>query len=117
MRFWNASGVCLNLLYKLTTVKVFLTDADLNDNMNQLGEDEWPPLRKVSSLNLLKPKLAPYLSTFKEVLSLQLYAIFLCSGGICCFFLCCIRLAPLTLIAMTPDLGSRRSSYANTVAI
>ncbi|XP_015674715.1 lethal(2) giant larvae protein homolog 2 [Protobothrops mucrosquamatus] len=51
VRFWNASGVCLNLLYKLTTVKVFLTDADLNDNMNQLGEDEWPPLRKVGSFD------------------------------------------------------------------
>ncbi|KAM3846612.1 LLGL scribble cell polarity complex component 2 isoform 1-T4 [Vipera latastei] len=51
VRFWNASGVCLNLLYKLTTVKVFLTDSDLNDNMNQLGEDEWPPLRKVGSFD------------------------------------------------------------------
>lgn len=47
VRFWNASGICLNLLYKLSTVKVFLTDADPNDNMNQMGEDEWPPLRKV----------------------------------------------------------------------
>ncbi|XP_003217256.1 LLGL scribble cell polarity complex component 2 isoform X1 [Anolis carolinensis] len=51
VRFWNASGVCLNLLYKLSTVKVFLTDADPNDNMNQLGEDEWPPLRKVGSFD------------------------------------------------------------------
>ncbi|XP_026557771.1 lethal(2) giant larvae protein homolog 2 isoform X3 [Pseudonaja textilis] len=51
VRFWNASGVCLSLLYKLSTVKVFLTDADLNDNMNQLGEDEWPPLRKVGSFD------------------------------------------------------------------
>uniref|UniRef100_A0A8D2LIM7 LLGL scribble cell polarity complex component 2 n=1 Tax=Varanus komodoensis TaxID=61221 RepID=A0A8D2LIM7_VARKO len=51
VRFWNASGVCLNLLYKLSTVKVFLTDADPNDNMNQMGEDEWPPLRKVGSFD------------------------------------------------------------------
>ncbi|KAG8129052.1 putative Lethal giant larvae protein [Naja naja] len=51
VRFWNASGVCLSLLYKLSTVKVFLTDADLNDNMNQMGEDEWPPLRKVGSFD------------------------------------------------------------------
>lgn len=28
MRFWDASGVCLRLLYKLSTVRVFLTDAD-----------------------------------------------------------------------------------------
>ncbi|KAJ7316024.1 hypothetical protein JRQ81_002186 [Phrynocephalus forsythii] len=51
VRFWNASGICLNLLYKLSTVKVFLTDADPNDNMNQMGEDEWPPLRKVGSFD------------------------------------------------------------------
>lgn len=74
MRFWNASGVCLSLLYKLSTVKVFLTDADLNDNMNQLGEDEWPPLRKVSSRNLPKPKLVPYYVLSKKC-SLQ-YCIF-----------------------------------------
>ncbi|CAI5766030.1 LLGL scribble cell polarity complex component 2 isoform X4 [Podarcis lilfordi] len=51
VRFWNASGVCLNLLYKLSTVRVFLTDADPNDNLNQMGEDEWPPLRKVGSFD------------------------------------------------------------------
>nr|XP_020660757.1 lethal(2) giant larvae protein homolog 2 isoform X4 [Pogona vitticeps] len=51
VRFWNASGICLNLMYKLSTVKVFLTDADPNDNMNQMGEDEWPPLRKVGSFD------------------------------------------------------------------
>ncbi|KAJ6660315.1 hypothetical protein lerEdw1_017738, partial [Lerista edwardsae] len=50
VRFWNASGVCLHLLYKLSTVRVFLTDADPNDNMNQT-EDEWPPLRKVGSFD------------------------------------------------------------------
>ncbi|XP_074870511.1 LLGL scribble cell polarity complex component 2 isoform X1 [Carettochelys insculpta] len=51
VRFWDASGVCLRLLYKLSTVKVFLTDADPNDNMNSLGEDEWPPLRKVGTFD------------------------------------------------------------------
>uniref|UniRef100_A0A8D0L675 LLGL scribble cell polarity complex component 2 n=1 Tax=Sphenodon punctatus TaxID=8508 RepID=A0A8D0L675_SPHPU len=51
VRFWNASGVCLSLLYKLSTVRVFQTDADPNDNMNPLGEDEWPPLRKVGSFD------------------------------------------------------------------
>ncbi|XP_060108884.1 LLGL scribble cell polarity complex component 2 isoform X1 [Heteronotia binoei] len=51
VRFWNASGVCLSLLYKLSTVRVFHTDADPNDNMNQMGEDEWPPLRKVGSFD------------------------------------------------------------------
>ncbi|NXC46438.1 L2GL2 protein, partial [Penelope pileata] len=51
VRFWDASGVCLHLLYKLSTVRVFLTDADPNDNMNTMGEDEWPPLRKVGTFD------------------------------------------------------------------
>lgn len=47
VRFWDASGVCLRLLYRLSTVKVFLTDTDLSENLSAQGEDEWPPLRKV----------------------------------------------------------------------
>ncbi|XP_062886919.1 LLGL scribble cell polarity complex component 2 [Mobula hypostoma] len=47
IRFWDASGVCLKPLYKLSTVNVFVTDADHNDNLNHSSEDEWPPLRKV----------------------------------------------------------------------
>ncbi|XP_072260036.1 LLGL scribble cell polarity complex component 2 isoform X1 [Pyxicephalus adspersus] len=47
VRFWDASGVCLQLLYKMSTVGVFQTDSDPNDNLNSHGEEEWPPLRKV----------------------------------------------------------------------
>ncbi|XP_037319711.2 LLGL scribble cell polarity complex component 2 isoform X1 [Pungitius pungitius] len=47
VRFWDASGVCLYPLYKLSTAGVFHTDADPNDNMNQGTEGEWPPFRKV----------------------------------------------------------------------
>ncbi|XP_030630148.1 LLGL scribble cell polarity complex component 2 [Chanos chanos] len=47
VRFWDASGVCLSPMYKLSTSGVFLTDADPNDNMNQGAEGEWPPFRKV----------------------------------------------------------------------
>ncbi|RXN10122.1 lethal(2) giant larvae -like protein [Labeo rohita] len=47
VRFWDASGVCLFPMYKLSTAGVFLTDADPNDNMNQGSEGEWPPFRKV----------------------------------------------------------------------
>lgn len=47
MRFWDASGVCLRLLYKLSTVHVFFTDTDPSENLNAQGEEEWPPLRKV----------------------------------------------------------------------
>ncbi|PIO38629.1 hypothetical protein AB205_0034190 [Aquarana catesbeiana] len=49
VRFWDASGVCLQLLYKMSTVGVFQTDSDPNDNLNSHGEEEWPPLRKVSA--------------------------------------------------------------------
>uniref|UniRef100_A0A665X568 LLGL scribble cell polarity complex component 2 n=1 Tax=Echeneis naucrates TaxID=173247 RepID=A0A665X568_ECHNA len=45
--FWDASGVCLYPMYKLSTAAVFHTDADPNDNMNQGTEGEWPPFRKV----------------------------------------------------------------------
>ncbi|XP_031179730.1 LLGL scribble cell polarity complex component 2 isoform X2 [Sander lucioperca] len=47
VRFWDASGVCLYPMYKLSTAGVFHTDADPNDNMNQGTEGEWPPFRKV----------------------------------------------------------------------
>uniref|UniRef100_A0A8D1IVQ8 LLGL scribble cell polarity complex component 2 n=1 Tax=Sus scrofa TaxID=9823 RepID=A0A8D1IVQ8_PIG len=51
VRFWDASGVCLRLLYKLSTVRVFLTDTDPSGSLNAQGEDEWPPLRKVGSFD------------------------------------------------------------------
>ncbi|XP_070250647.1 LLGL scribble cell polarity complex component 2 isoform X2 [Myotis yumanensis] len=51
VRFWDASGVCLRLLYKLSTVPVFLTDTDPSEHLNAQGEDEWPPLRKVGSFD------------------------------------------------------------------
>uniref|UniRef100_A0A671L563 LLGL scribble cell polarity complex component 2 n=1 Tax=Sinocyclocheilus anshuiensis TaxID=1608454 RepID=A0A671L563_9TELE len=52
VRFWDASGVCLYPMYKLSTAGVFLTDADPNDNMNQGSEGEWPPFRKILVLEL-----------------------------------------------------------------
>ncbi|OWK14831.1 LLGL2 [Cervus elaphus hippelaphus] len=51
VRFWDASGVCLRLLYKLSTVRVFLTDTDPNESLSAQGEEEWPPLRKVGSFD------------------------------------------------------------------
>nr|XP_058140709.1 LLGL scribble cell polarity complex component 2 isoform X1 [Dasypus novemcinctus] len=51
VRFWDASGVCLQLLYKLSTVRVFLTDSDPSENLSAQGEEEWPPLRKVGSFD------------------------------------------------------------------
>ncbi|MXQ87067.1 hypothetical protein E5288_WYG007494 [Bos mutus] len=51
VRFWDASGVCLRLLYKLSTVRVFLTDTEPNESLSAQGEEEWPPLRKVGSFD------------------------------------------------------------------
>ncbi|XP_069510871.1 LLGL scribble cell polarity complex component 2 [Ambystoma mexicanum] len=51
VRFWDASGVCLRLLYKMSTVGIFLTDSDHNDNLNPQEGDDWPPLRKVGSFD------------------------------------------------------------------
>lgn len=55
VRFWDASGVALTPLYKLSTANVFHTDCDPNDEPQDPGDDpdlqqeeeEWPPFRKV----------------------------------------------------------------------
>lgn len=52
MRFWDASGVSLKPLYKLGTANIFQTDCEHNDSLNQAGEEEWPPFRKVKSPGL-----------------------------------------------------------------
>lgn len=54
VRFWDASGVALTPIYKLSTANVFHTDCDpcddLQDSSNDADmqqEEEWPPFRKV----------------------------------------------------------------------
>uniref|UniRef100_A0AAX7V5B1 Lethal giant larvae homologue 2 domain-containing protein n=1 Tax=Astatotilapia calliptera TaxID=8154 RepID=A0AAX7V5B1_ASTCA len=55
VRFWDASGVALTPLYKLSTANVFHTDCDPSDDPQdpsndpdmQQEEEEWPPFRKV----------------------------------------------------------------------
>uniref|UniRef100_A0A8C5EBM9 Lethal giant larvae homologue 2 domain-containing protein n=1 Tax=Gouania willdenowi TaxID=441366 RepID=A0A8C5EBM9_GOUWI len=53
VRFWDASGVALTPLYKLSTANVFHTDCDpsdsqdLNDDPDMQQEEEWPPFKKV----------------------------------------------------------------------
>uniref|UniRef100_A0A3Q3M8P6 LLGL scribble cell polarity complex component 1 n=1 Tax=Labrus bergylta TaxID=56723 RepID=A0A3Q3M8P6_9LABR len=55
VRFWDASGVALTPLYKLSTANVFHTDCDPCDDPQDPGDDpdmqqeeEWPPFRKVN---------------------------------------------------------------------
>ncbi|KAI3360074.1 hypothetical protein L3Q82_014391 [Scortum barcoo] len=52
VRFWDASGVALTPLYKLSTANVFHTDCDPCDDPqdpdpDMQQEEEWPPFRKV----------------------------------------------------------------------
>ncbi|XP_017310573.1 lethal(2) giant larvae protein homolog 1 [Ictalurus punctatus] len=47
IRFWDASGVALRPLYKLSTANIFQTDCDHNDSLTQANEEEWPPFQKV----------------------------------------------------------------------
>lgn len=47
MRFWDASGVALRPLYKLSTAGLFQTDCEHADGLAQAAEDDWPPFRKV----------------------------------------------------------------------
>ncbi|XP_024900140.1 lethal(2) giant larvae protein homolog 1 isoform X1 [Pteropus alecto] len=47
VRFWDASGVALRPLYKLSTAGLFQTDCEHTDSLAQAAEDDWPPFRKV----------------------------------------------------------------------
>ncbi|KAM4844097.1 lethal(2) giant larvae protein homolog 1 isoform 4-T4 [Thomomys bottae] len=47
VRFWDASGVALRPLYKLSTAGLFQTDCEHADSLTQAAEDDWPPFRKV----------------------------------------------------------------------
>ncbi|KAK2510156.1 hypothetical protein MC885_017835 [Smutsia gigantea] len=47
VRFWDASGVALRPLYKLSTAGLFQTDGEHADSLAQAAEDDWPPFRKV----------------------------------------------------------------------
>nr|KAF6456789.1 LLGL scribble cell polarity complex component 1 [Rousettus aegyptiacus] len=46
VRFWDASGVALRPLYKLSTAGLFQTDCEHADSLAQAAEDDWPPFRK-----------------------------------------------------------------------
>lgn len=63
VRFWDASGVALTPVYKLSTANVFHTDCDPCDDpqdsstdpdmQQEEEEEEWPPFRKVRGRWLL----------------------------------------------------------------
>jgi hypothetical protein len=47
VRFWNASGSCLQFMYKLSTCSLFNVDVHTPDSNGEM-EEEWPPFRKVN---------------------------------------------------------------------
>jgi len=52
VRFWDASGVALQPLYKFGSAQLFSGDEIANEGSNGAvdeDEDEWPPFRKVCS--------------------------------------------------------------------
>lgn len=50
VRFWNASGTCLQFLYKLNTSMIFKVDVHTPDPNGEM-EEEWPPFRKVGTFD------------------------------------------------------------------
>lgn len=48
---WDASGVSLTLLYKLSTSQMYVSE-DLGGEGASAEDDDWPPFRKVSCREL-----------------------------------------------------------------
>jgi lethal(2) giant larvae protein len=52
VRFWDASGIALQPLYKFGSAQLFSGDEIANEGINGANDeedDEWPPFRKVCS--------------------------------------------------------------------
>ncbi|XP_053393293.1 lethal(2) giant larvae protein homolog 1-like isoform X2 [Mercenaria mercenaria] len=50
VRFWNASGSCLQFMYRLNTSSVFNVEVHTPDSNGEM-EEEWPPFRKVGTFD------------------------------------------------------------------
>lgn len=98
MRFWDASGVALRPLYKLSTAGLFQTDCEHADSLAQAVEDDWPPFRKVPLLPL------PLGLAFEPDMVLPGVNIPSCP----------LRWAVLTPTVMTPAWEYRRLHFAST---
>ena len=49
MRFWDVSGSCMRLLYKLDTAPLFGIDTLAHSSPSTADlTDDWPPFRKVT---------------------------------------------------------------------
>ncbi|XP_064105601.1 lethal(2) giant larvae protein homolog 1-like isoform X1 [Macrobrachium nipponense] len=68
VQFWDASGVSLKLLYKLSTAQLFVSE-DLGGDGAAAEDDDWPPFRKTGlfdpysddpRLGVKKMEMCPY---------------------------------------------------------
>lgn len=50
VRFWDASGSCLQFMYKLNTSFLFSVDVHTPESNDEM-EEEWPPFRKVGTFD------------------------------------------------------------------
>lgn len=71
VQFWDASGVSLTLLYKLSTSQLFVSE-DLGGDGASAEDDDWPPFRKAGlfdpysddpRLGVKKMEICPYTGT------------------------------------------------------
>lgn len=90
--FWDASGVSLKPLYKLSTANIFQTDCDHNDSLTQAGEEEWPPFRKVR------------LNTHGLGFNIFIHMFF--RDSLNDYYLCALRLFFISLLKCQQSLGS-----------
>lgn len=47
VKFWDASGLSMKLLYSLSTATMFSVDFHPGEQNSPEVEEEWPPFRKV----------------------------------------------------------------------
>jgi lethal(2) giant larvae protein len=47
IKFWDASGLAMRLLYSLSTATMFNVDFHPGEQNSPEVEEEWPPFRKV----------------------------------------------------------------------
>lgn len=51
VKFWNVSGLSFNLLYTISTGKLFESDFDDGPPPDDGEEEDWPPFKKVGSFD------------------------------------------------------------------
>lgn len=50
VKFWNVTGLAFNLMYTISTGKLFESDYDDGPPPDDGEEEDWPPFKKVAGL-------------------------------------------------------------------